>query len=169
MQTISILQAVFGVAMLTLGRKLYWLFVGGIGFAIGFSLAANFLGESSIITLLVIGLVFGVLAGLASILMNRLVIGIAGFVVGGYLATQLVALVNLPSPLPGWLVFLVGGAFCAVLVAFLFNWALILLTSLVGAALLVQLLNASDPLSLAILVILTFTGFFLQARILRRK
>jgi hypothetical protein len=169
MQNISLIQAVFGLAMLTFGRRLYWLFVGGIGFAIGFSLASRFLVDSSIWTLLIIGLVVGMLAGLAAVLMNRLVMGIAGFLVGGFLAIKLLELISLASPPPTWLVFLVGGACCALLVAILVDWALILLTSLLGAGLLVQLLKTSDRLSLVLIVVLVGIGCFIQGRKLLRK
>jgi hypothetical protein len=169
MQNISLLQAVFGFAMLALGRRLYWLFVGGIGFAIGFSLASRFLVDSTIWTLLVIGLIAGVLAGLAAVLMNRLVMGIAGFLVGGFLAIKLLEVISLSASPPVWLVFLVGGACCALLVAILFDWALILLTSLLGAGLLVQLFNTSDRLSLVLIVVMVGVGFFIQGRMLLRK
>ena len=169
MQTISILQAIFGVAMLALGRKLYWLFVGGIGFAIGFSAAARFLDESSIWTLLLVGLIAGVLAALAAVFMNRLVLGIAGFLVGGYLAVQLMELINLNSDLPIWLIFIIGGTLFALLVAMLFDWALVGLTSLVGAGLLVQLLGASSILSLALIAVLVVIGFIIQGRALLKK
>ena len=169
MQTISIIQAVFGFAMLVLGRRLYWLFVGGIGFAIGFSLASNFFGDSSIWTLLIVGLVVGFLAGMAAVLMNRIVLGIAGFLVGGYLAIKLVELISFNLDAPSWLVFLVGAACGAVLVAVLFDWALILLTSLLGAGLLVQLLDASDRLSLVLIAVLAVVGIFIQGRKRLRK
>ena len=169
MQTISIIQAVFGLAMLSLGRRLYWLFVGGIGFAIGFSLASRFFGESAISTLLLVGLVVGVLAGVAAVLMNRLVLGIAGFLVGGYLFIRLLELVSLGIDAPSWLIFLIGGACGALLVAVLFDWALILLTSLLGAGLLVQLLNTSDRLSLVLIVVLVVIGCLIQGRKLLRK
>jgi len=169
MQTISILQAIFGVAMLALGRKLYWLFVGGIGFVIRLSAAARFLDESSIWTLLLVGLIAGVLAALAAVFMNRLVLGIAGFLVGGYLAVQLMELINLNSDLPIWLIFIIGGTLFALLVAMLFDWALVGLTSLVGAGLLVQLLGASSILSLALIVVLVVIGFIIQGRALLKK
>jgi hypothetical protein len=169
MQTISIIQAVFGIAMLSFGRRLYWLFVGGIGFAIGFSLASRFLDDSSIWTLLLIGLVGGFLAGMAAVLMNRLVLGIAGFLVGGYLAIKLIELISVNIDAPTWLVFLIGAAIGALLVAFLFDWALILLTSLLGAGLLVQLLNTSDQLSLVLIAVLMVVGVFIQGRKKLRK
>jgi Domain of unknown function (DUF4203) len=169
MQNISLIQAVFGLAMLTLGRRLYWLFVAGIGFAIGFSLASRFLVDSTIWTLLIVGLVVGLLAGLAAMLMNRLVMGIAGFLVGGFLAIKLLEFISLTTNPPSWLVFLIGGALCALLVAILFDWALILLTSLVGAGLLVQLFNTSDRLSLLLIAVLLGIGLFIQGRILLRK
>lgn len=169
MQNISLIQAVFGLAMLALGRRLYWLFVAGIGFVIGFSLASRFLADSTIWTLLIIGFVIGLLAGLAAVLMNRLVMGIAGFLVGGFLAIKLLELISLSTNPPTWLVFLIGGACCALLVAILFDWALILLTSLLGAGLLVQLINTNNRLSLVLIAVLVAVGFFIQGRILLRK
>jgi len=83
-------------------------------------------------------------------------------VVGGYLAIQLLELLSLSLDTPTWLVFLIGGACGAILVAIFFDWALVLLTSLLGAGLLVQLLNTSSRLSLVLIAILVVIGFFVQ-------
>ena len=115
------------------------------------------------------GGVVGLLAGMAAVLMNRLVLGIAGFLVGGYLAIKLVELISLNLDAPSWLIFLVGAVCGAVLVAVLFDWALILLTSLLGAGLLVQLLDTSNRLSLVLIAVLVVIGVFIQGRKRLRK
>jgi hypothetical protein len=41
---ITVLQIVAGIGLLVLGRKLFWLFVSGIGFVAALALASRFLG-----------------------------------------------------------------------------------------------------------------------------
>ena len=38
---IAVINILIGIMVLTLGRKLFWLFVGFIGFAVGFHYAAS--------------------------------------------------------------------------------------------------------------------------------
>jgi hypothetical protein len=169
MPSLSVLQAVFGLAMLGFGRRLYWLFIAGIGFALGFSLAARILTSSSIWILLAVGLLAGTLAALAAVLMNRLVISLAGFLVGGYLAVQVAGETGLGAEFPIWLLFICAGATCVLLTAFLYDWALVSLTSMAGAAMLVEMFNTASGLSLALFAVLVVIGLIFQARFAKKK
>ena len=41
---IDVLYGIIGIVLLTLGRRLFWLFVAGVGFAVGLQLAQQYLG-----------------------------------------------------------------------------------------------------------------------------
>ena len=41
--SITVINVLLGIMLLTLGRKLFWLFVGFIGFAVGFHYASSVL------------------------------------------------------------------------------------------------------------------------------
>ena len=56
---LGILVIIFGGALLLVGRKLFWLFVGVIGFVIGIQVATRFFHGSELITI-VAGVVLGI-------------------------------------------------------------------------------------------------------------
>ena len=61
---LNFLNALFGGALLIAGRKLFWLFVGVIGFIIGAQIATRFFHGSELIT---------IIAGLVLVLISFLI------------------------------------------------------------------------------------------------
>jgi hypothetical protein len=123
-----------GAVLLLFGRRLFWLFVGGVGFIVGFDFAGQMFQGMSQGLILLIAIVIGLLGAIASIFLQRVVVAIAGFFAGGYFlsAAATVALPNTPWAVP-WLAFVAGGIIGAILTAALLDPALILLSSLAGA------------------------------------
>jgi hypothetical protein len=163
----TILAILIGLALLFFGRQLFWLFVGGAGFAAGMAGATNLFRGQSDLVILVIAVVLGLIGALLSVLLQRLAIGLAGFFAGGY------ALLNLAMKLGredwGWIAFVAGGLLGALLVMVLFDWALIVLSSLTGALLVVDSLRLEPSLGLLIFVVLLIAGLVAQAARLRHQ
>jgi hypothetical protein len=153
-----------GIIMLIAGRKLFWLFVGVVGFTIGINMAERFFPGESETTLLVLALITGVLFAVLVLFLKRIAVGVAGFVAGGFMATYIVSLLNLGIDLPTWILVLIGGVIGAVLVAVLFDWALILMSSLIGANLIVQAIDQGDKVATIIFVGLFLVGVMIQAK-----
>lgn len=159
----------FGAALLLAGRRIFWLVVGVVGFFFGFDLASRVLGLDSEGLGLVIGVFAGILGVIFAIFLQKFAIGLAGFLIGGYLALTLL------NADPGHLTgtdlgaFILGGVVCAFLAVWLFEIALILLSSVAGAVLVSQNL-ALDPgsatLAFGLLLVL---GIAVQAGIGPRK
>jgi len=164
----TIIPILLGVALLFLGRKLFWLFVAVVGFVVGTSLASQFLQGQSETFILIIGLLGGVIGALLAIFMQRLAVAAAGFVAGGYLMVTVLGWLGMGSQGVTWLPFLIGGAIGALLVAVMFDWALIFLSSLVGAELVVNGLGARPSISLLLLVVLLVVGMVVQSRLWRK-
>lgn len=163
----SIINILFGVGLLFFGRKAFWLFVAGAGFVAGLSLT-NRLFEGPDWVGVTVGLVIGLLAALLAIAVQRFAIGLAGFMVGGYIALQILPALNLEG---GWatvLAFIIGGVIGIIMVGMFLGWALISLSSLAGAALIVNALNLDSGLDILIFIILVLVGVIFQARELRR-
>jgi hypothetical protein len=167
----AILNVLIGVGLLFFGRRAFWLFVAAAGFLAGLSLANNLLQGPEWVGL-VVGLGIGLLAALFAVLVQRFAIGAAGFLVGGYIALQTLPLFNLEG---GWatvLAFMIGGVIGLILVGIFLDWALISLSSLAGAALVVDALSLEAGLGTVVFVILVVVGVVFQARELqggRRK
>jgi hypothetical protein len=165
----SIVQLLFGLAVLTAGRKLYWLFVGVVGFSLGMILATLFFPSESELVLLVIALAAGMIGAILALLLQRLAVGMAGFLAGGYILTNLFEVLGWATAWPYWLLFLIGGVISAVFVTVLFDWALILLSSWMGASLLVQIFPMPDWLRIFLYIFLMVIGIGVQAAVLRKE
>ena len=165
---IPVVRAVLGFLLLVAGRKLYWLFVGGIGFVLGVQMASMAFSSESEIVLITIALIAGIIGIILAFFAQRLAVAIAGFISGGLILLNLSTLINFTFGLPDWLLFILGGIVGILLVAWLFDWALVILSALMGAYLLVGLLNVSGWLSLAVITMLFLFGVIVQTRGIRR-
>jgi hypothetical protein len=162
-------RLIAGVCILLLGRRLFWLFVGAVGFVLGMDLAASLLHGMPQWERLLIALVGGLVgAGLAAAL-EELMIGIAGFVGGAYIAAQILVIL---MPYPGrniWLAMLGGGILGTLLLQALFDWALIVLSSVIGAGFIVQAVPAGGRATYVIFLALVLIGMVVQARLKDRE
>jgi hypothetical protein len=164
-----IVNILVGIALLFFGRRAFWLFVAGAGFVAGLSLANNIpqIPES---VGFIIGIGLGLVGALLAVFLQRFAITLAGFLVGGYIALQLLPQLNLDG---AWwatvLTFIIGGIIGVILVGMFLDWALISLSSLAGAALVTEALNLSGGLGMVVFFILIVIGVVFQARELRGK
>lgn len=157
-----IIRVLIGLMMLTLGRQLFWLFVAGVGFAIGAYLAYRYYPGQDEWVLIAISLGAGLVGVIMAYAMQQFAVIVAGFVAGGYFS--MIFLTNLGMQFQGfpWLVFIIGGAIAALLATVVFNWALVLLSSLVGATLIVQSLDYPQQTSNILFVFLIILGIVTQ-------
>ncbi len=165
---LSFINAIFGTILLIAGRKIFWLMVGVIGFIIGVQIATRFFHGSEL-TMLIAGLVLGILfAGLA-FFVESLAIGLAGFLGGGYILLSLAGLFGLDKGLLAWVIFIVGGIIGAALIAVLLDWALISISSLAGASLVVDAFHFRSATAALIFFILVIIGVAIQGSALRQE
>lgn len=162
----GLISVLLGAALLFAGRRLIWLFVGALGFVFGMQLA-SLLPQLSETTVLIVGLIFGVLFALLAIFLQRLAIGLAGFLAGGFILTTFFARLGVEG-LSNWVVYLIGGAIGVVLVLLLFDWALIIFSSLAGAALLLQSFSSDTPAGVLIFLLLAIIGIIIQGGLMQR-
>jgi hypothetical protein len=162
----GLISVLLGAALLFAGRRLIWLFVGTLGFIFGMQLA-SLLPQLSETTILIVGLIFGVVFALLAVFLQRLAIGIAGFLAGGFILTTFFARLGVES-LSNWVVYLIGGAIGIVLVLLLFDWALIIIASLDGAVLLLQSFSSNTPAGVLIFFLLAITGIIIQGGLMLR-
>jgi hypothetical protein len=154
-----------GAALLLFGRRLFWLFVAGIGFVVSARLATDWIGQQSQGMTLLLALGIGVIGAILTVFLQKVIIGIAGFLAGGYIGYALVLSLNHASLT--WIAFLLGGVVGGILVFVLFDWALILLSSLTGAAVIAQNLPLDRAIAALLFIGLLVVGIVIQARQLR--
>lgn len=163
-----ILELGIGVLLLLLGRKLFWLFVGVVGFLSGFQIASQLLPANSQIAVFVIALSLGLVGAALAIFVQHLVVVLAGFLAGGHLVIRALTLYNWEGPPYVWWFALLGGILGGLLALMLLDWALIILSSLVGANLVSQALSFDHAATLLLVIILAISGILIQSRLLQR-
>lgn len=165
---INSINLLLGAALLVAGRKLFWLFVGIIGFITGMQLAAQFWNGPAWIAV-VIGVVVGIIFALLAVFIEALAIGAAGFLAGGYILTTLTGMLGINDGFLFWIIYVIGGIIGILLVMLLFDWALIILSSLAGAALILQSLALAGGTGGLWFVLLVLLGIIIQGLTLQRE
>lgn len=160
---------VFGLALLLAGRRIFWLVVGVVGFLFGFDLASRVLGLDSEGLGLLIGVFAGILGIFLAVFLQKFAIGLAGFLIGGYLTLTLLQADAANLSGTDLVAFLVGGLICALLAVWLFEVALILLSSVAGAALVTQSLTLDPGATTLAFAALAVVGIAVQAGIGPKK
>ena len=156
---------IVGLAVLLCGRRLFWLFVGAAGFAVGLYAARAVFAEQPEWVVVTLALVLGVLGALLAIVFQWLAVGLAGFAVG--VEGSLIAANALGVDASWlWLGALAGGIVAAALVLWLWDPVLIVLSALVGAVLLAPLIPVPPAGRAWIFVGLLVVGIVVQARVL---
>ncbi len=161
------LDVVFGGALLLAGRRLFWLFVGAIGFIIGVEISIRLFRGNELGTVLA-GFGLGVLLALLAIFLESVAIAVAGFLGGGYAALSLADLVGLHTNAGLGIAFVVGGIIGLVLILALFDWALITISSLAGASMVVSGLQLQGSNAGTAFVVLLLAGVIIQGLAMRR-
>ena len=151
-----------GVLLVLYGRTLYWVFVAVAGFLLGFALATEFLAAQAESVRIIVALLAGVLGAVLGMLAQRVAFSIGGLFAGGYLALALVQAAEFPGEPLVW--FAIGALLGAIIAALVMDWAIIVLSSLVGAAAIVGELNLSDSVATLLFVGLSAIGIMIQGR-----
>lgn len=167
---ITIATLLLAVVLLFFGQRIYWLFVGIIGFFAGMNLATNWLAPQPEWLVLVVAIVAGLIGAVLAIFAQRIAVGLAGFFAGGHFA--LLLLPNLgytTSDRFALVIFVVAGILAAVLAVLLLDWALIVLSALIGAALIATWAVDAPGIRALVFIALFVLGFIVQASMMRRR
>jgi hypothetical protein len=169
-----VLKILIGIALLLLGRKIFWLFVAGMGFVVAMDLVTRlFVGpqaEALTPIALVAGLVAGVIGALLAIFLQRVAVGVVGFFAGGYIVLSFLEIIGAGEMTALlWVLAFVGGIIGLVLALVLLEWALIVLSSLSGAGLIAQSAGLNRSLAVLVFVIALIVGIVVQGRMLSRE
>src|ERR1044071_9792635 len=165
--SVTIVGVIIGVVILFFGRKLFWLCVAAVGFAVGVEIAPQLVHEPSSLLALVIAIVFGVLGALLALFLQKIAIAVLGFLAGGKLACAIAAAFFVQYAQYSTVIFIVGGVIGAILLLFLFDWALIVVSSLIGAHLIQSTIVLPPSGSTIVFIGLVILGILVQATSLR--
>ena len=169
--SIPIFSILIGVVILFFGRKLFWLCVAAIGFAAGVELAPHLVQDPSALLSLTIAVLLGIIGALLALFLQKIAIAVLGFLAGGKLAGAIAAAFFVHYAQHSTIIFVVGGVIGAILLLVLFDWALIVVSSLIGAHSIVYQSTIALPQSGSIILFigLAVVGILVQAASLRRS
>lgn len=167
--SVPIISVIVGAAILLFGRKLFWLFVAALGFAIGLEIAAYFMKEPPQWMTLLVALGCGVIGALLAILLQKIAIAVAGFLAGGRIAWALAATFFVDHGHYRGITFVIGGIVGALLLLALFDWVLILLSSIEGAHLISNGFTLPEKGTMILVIALALIGVIVQGSMLRRS
>ena len=168
--SLPIVSLLLGAVILFFGRRIFWLCVAAIGFAAGVELAPHLMHEPTPLLQLTVALVLGFIGALLATFLQKIAIAIAGFVAGGKLAVALSGAFAISTGGGAyWLAFLIGGVIGSILLLFLFNWALIFLSAVVGAYLILSPFPLAPTGRAIVFVVLILIGVLAQAGGLRGR
>lgn len=153
-----------GLILLVLGRKLFWLGVAALGFFLGMAVAGALLVDEPPWVRLLSGLGAGLLGALLAILAERAAFAFAGFCAGAYLVLIAASAFGFEGQNMLW--FAAGGVIGAVLATRVMDWAIIALTSLVGASAMVGAGSLGPTTTALCFVGLTVVGMVVQRKLM---
>jgi hypothetical protein len=131
----NLVSVIFGLLLLLAGRRLYWLFVAGVGFWVGSVLAHDYLAEEFRRWAMLIAVLGGIVGAILAIFFQKVAVALAGAAGGGLGGWILFDAFGAGSA--AWIGVVIGVILGAILVLQLFDWGLIVVSSVVGAGLLV--------------------------------
>ena len=167
--SVTIVGVLIGIVILFFGRKLFWLCVAAVGFAAGVQIAPLLVNEASSLLALAIALVFGVLGVLLAFFIQKIAIAVLGFLAGGKLATAIAAAFFVQYAQYSTIIFVIGGIVGAILLLAVFGWALIVVSSFIGAYLIHSAIVLPPTGSTLVFLGLAILGIFVQAVSFRRS
>ncbi|NIW80251.1 MAG: hypothetical protein GWN16_12680 [Calditrichae bacterium] len=166
---ITILQIIFAVAMLLLGRKLFWVFVGSIGFITATEFAmVNFSTQPEWVMVL-IGLAVGLVGALLAIFFQAGAIAFAGILGGGYLGLLATRYLSISSQTAQVAALVIGALIGLMTLILVFDYALIAISSLAGSLILVDLIDLTGWLFWILAVGIAILGISTQLRQFRQN
>jgi hypothetical protein len=167
--SVTIVGVLIGIAILFFGRKLFWLTVAAVGFAVGVEIAPLLVNEPSSLLALLIALVLGILGALLALFLQKVAIAVLGFLAGGKLATAIAAAFFVHYAQYSTIIFVIGGIIGAILLLAVFGWALIVVSSFIGAYLIQSAIVLPPTGSTLVFIGLAIVGIFVQAASFRRS
>lgn len=161
---IKVFQVILALAMLFLGRKLFWVFVGSIGFITATEIASANLTAQPEWMIVLIGLAAGIFGALLAVFFQAGAIGFGGLLGGGYLGLLLMRYLDILNQTAQTIAYIVGAVIGLILMILLFDYALIAISSLSGSLILFETLGLSGWLFWVLVVIITVIGSSVQYR-----
>jgi hypothetical protein len=158
----QLILIVLGFVSLVGGSQLPWMFVGIAGFLLGNFMAGMFRFNGSEWQVLTFASAAGMVGIFLSYYIRRIMVLLAGFLAGGYISITLPMVLGWKTILDDWQAFILVGSACALILFLWYYLALILVSGVLGASLIIQNLTIASVSKEAMFVVLIIFGLTAQ-------
>lgn len=158
-----ILTTSIGFAVLIMGRQIFWVFIAGLGFALGLLLSSQLSSSLLEWQILLISSLVAAVGALLAYTVQRLAAGIAGFATGWYLTLVLLGYFSLNLGQIESLIPYIIGIISGLLLMMYFDWGVIIASSLAGSAIIASGIALAQNVELVLLFMFTLLGIAIQA------
>jgi hypothetical protein len=156
------LPFVVGGLLLLIGRRLFWLLIATLGFLFGFDLVQRLAPGSGEPLHWILAVGAGLLGAVLAIFAQRLAVGAAGMLFGGYATLWILERFGIALGNWEWVALLAGGVVAAALALLVLETALVVLSSILGASLVVGAARLEDLPSVILFGVLLVVGIAVQ-------
>jgi hypothetical protein len=163
----QILAILLGIVILIAGRRLFWVTIGVAGFIFALFFTFDLMEGQAPWLALAIAILAGIIGAFVAILLQQAAVALAGLLVGGYLAASFFVALAPNLAEWQWIAFIIGAIIGFILMVSLFEVALVVLSSLMGAVLIVQALNLEAWIEGLLLIVLPIIGIIVQLSLTR--
>ena len=158
-----ILTTMIGLAVLVMGRQIFWIFIAGLGFALELLISTQFYDAQFEWEVLLISTVVAVVGAILAYTVQRFAAGLAGFATGWFLTIVVLSYFNLNLGQIESLIPYIVGIISGILLIFFFDWGVIIASSLAGSAIIVSGMSLAGNAELALLLMFSVVGIVIQA------
>jgi hypothetical protein len=156
------LPILLGSVLLLVGRRLFWLLIATLGFLVAFSLVERLAPEMSTPLHWVLAVAAGIAGAMLAVFAQQLAVGAAGLLFGAYATLWSLQHFGVDLGNWEWVAMLAGGILAAVLALLIFETALVVLSSILGASLLVGATGLQGLPSVVVFAVLVIVGVSVQ-------
>ena len=158
-----ILTILIGFVVLVMGRQIFWVFIAGIGFALGVIYGEQFYAGQPDWMIFAFSSLIAILGAVLAYTLQRLAGAIAGFVSGWYIAYLIMGYFRIDFGQFDELLPIIVGIIFAVLILTYFDWSVIVISSLAGSAIIVSGMRLPGNTELALLITFAIVGIVIQS------
>ncbi len=158
----QLLIVLLGLIVLVYGRRLFWIFIAIAGFLAGMEFTRALFDSQPYWVMVLGGIAAGLIGSLLAVFVERIAFVLAGLYAGAYLGPIIYHSLGFLGK--DFFFIIIGGLIGAVFSGLLMNWAIILLSSLVGAAAISSQLELDQTFRAIIFAALVIIGTYTQAR-----
>jgi hypothetical protein len=156
------LPFVLGAILLLVGRRLFWLLIATLGFLLAFTLVERLAPESPEPLHWVLAIVAGLVGAMLAIFAQKLAVGAAGMLFGGYATLWFLEYYRVDLGNWEWVALVAGGVIAAVLALLVLETALVVLSSILGAGMVVGAARLDDLPAVVLFAVLVIVGVAVQ-------